>query len=288
MGLNRHSLNIFLELEKLTGYKVDFSKIATIGRQGIHEKEDFLNRFLKNKKRTIPVEKINYCEGFFKSLGNKILDSVDFSDFENANIIHDLNDEIDFNYHNKYDLVVDGGSLEHIFDFKTAISNCMNMVKEGGFFVGIFPVNNFPNHGFYQFSPELFFRCFSESNGFQKGKLFLYQEKRRLNLYEIKDSYDLSRRLQFKSMEYTMGFFISKKLKRKELFQEKVLQSDYKIRWTNQKLTKSVHFKSKLIQSLKRIIPKPIKNLLLRTYEHYSLIFKGYGIIDKKGFRKIL
>ena len=34
-------------------------------------------------------------------------------------------------------------------------------------FVRITPANNFFGHGFYQFTPELFFRIFSAANGFE-------------------------------------------------------------------------------------------------------------------------
>ena len=67
---------------------------------------------------------------------------------------------------NKYTLVIDGGCLEHIFNFPVAIKNCMEMLQEGGHFIGITPANNLMGHGFYQFSPELYFRIFSKENGF--------------------------------------------------------------------------------------------------------------------------
>jgi hypothetical protein len=63
--------------------------------------------------------------------------------------------------------VLDGGTLEHVFDFPTAIRNCMKMVALGGHLLCRTPANNYLGHGFYQFSPELFFRIFSEDNGFR-------------------------------------------------------------------------------------------------------------------------
>ena len=44
------------------------------------------------------------------------------------------------------------------------------MVKLGGHFIGVYPIDNFCGHGFYQFLPELFFRCFSQENGFESLK----------------------------------------------------------------------------------------------------------------------
>ena len=63
-------------------------------------------------------------------------------------------------------MVVDGGTLEHVFDYPTALRNAMRMVRVGGHLILNAPVNNFPGHGFYQISPELFFRCFHDNSAF--------------------------------------------------------------------------------------------------------------------------
>ena len=43
----------------------------------------------------------------------------------------------------------------------------MEMIAVGGHFISLAPANNYLGHGFYQFSPELFFRVLSPANGFQ-------------------------------------------------------------------------------------------------------------------------
>ena len=63
----------------------------------------------------------------------------------------------------QFDLVFDGGTLEHVFNFSTALKNCMHMVKPHGRFVSVTLPNNWCGHGFYQFSPELFFRALTLS-----------------------------------------------------------------------------------------------------------------------------
>jgi len=42
-----------------------------------------------------------------------------------------MSQPIDTIHKNKYDLVFDGGTLEHVFNFPVAIKNCMEMVKVG-------------------------------------------------------------------------------------------------------------------------------------------------------------
>jgi hypothetical protein len=66
---------------------------------------------------------------------------------------------------------LDGGTTEHVFNFPTALTNAMQMVETGGHLVIITGGNNFCGHGFYQFSPELFYRALSAENGFEMKRL---------------------------------------------------------------------------------------------------------------------
>jgi hypothetical protein len=97
-----------------------------------------------------------YSEDFFRFIGAKTVDSFDYSDYEGATYIHDMNKQINSSFKQQYSVVLDSGTLEHVFNFPIAIKNCMEMVQEGGYYLGITPVNNFMGHGIYQFSPELF------------------------------------------------------------------------------------------------------------------------------------
>ena len=115
------------------------------------------NEFLKNNK---------YADSLFKKLGSNDLDILDYSNYENANVVQDLNKPINDKYKEKYSFVYDGGTLEHVFNFPNAIKNCMDLVKAGGYFCQATVANNLCGHGFYQFSPELYYRIFSEENGF--------------------------------------------------------------------------------------------------------------------------
>ena len=93
--------------------------------------------------------------------------SIDASAYENATMVHDMNLPVGDELKQKFSVVIDGGTLEHVFNFPTAIRNCMEMLKVGGHFFAHTMANNFMGHGFYQFSPELFYRVFSPENGFR-------------------------------------------------------------------------------------------------------------------------
>jgi len=103
---------------------------------------------------------------FARALGAKTVTACDFSNYEGATLIHDLNRAIPPEHEEQYDAVIDVGTLEHIFNFPVAIASCMKMVKLKGHLIIITVANNLCGHGFYQFSPELFFRVLSEENGF--------------------------------------------------------------------------------------------------------------------------
>lgn len=65
-----------------------------------------------------------------------------------------------------YATVLDYGCIEHIFDTRMVIENCMRMVEVGGIYAVHTPVRNFANHGLHTFSQEVFPRAM-EANGFE-------------------------------------------------------------------------------------------------------------------------
>lgn len=108
-----------------------------------------------------------YSETFFKLLGFKNVDSMDFSDFEQASIIQDLSHDLAPKLRNKFDVVYDGGTCEHIFDLPTAYRNINKMLKPGGVLIGHSPCNNWVNHSFYQINPEMVYGFWEKTLGYE-------------------------------------------------------------------------------------------------------------------------
>ncbi|HBJ82275.1 MAG TPA: hypothetical protein DDZ88_00035 [Verrucomicrobiales bacterium] len=101
----------------------------------------------------------------FASLGFSKTHCLDYSDFEGAGIIHDLNaPEAPASLRERYDLVVDGGTLEHVFHIPNALNNIFQMLKVGGRVVHILPTTNMVDHGFYMFSPTLLLDFYGANN----------------------------------------------------------------------------------------------------------------------------
>lgn len=114
----------------------------------------------------------DYSDRFLRTfLGVDELEIVDNSAYEGATLIHDLNQPIAESLRARFDAVIDAGTLEHVFNFPVALANLMKMVKVGGSIFITTAANNLCGHGFYQFSPELFFRAFTAENGFNLLKV---------------------------------------------------------------------------------------------------------------------
>ena len=122
-----------------------------------------------------------------RALGACEVESLDASDYDAATVIHDLNEPVPPSLRDRFDLVYDGGTLEHIFNFPVALANCMRMVRPGGTLVLATPANNFCGHGFYQFSPALFYDVLSEANGFQIEREAVVEDDGRGRWYEVRD-----------------------------------------------------------------------------------------------------
>lgn len=130
---------------------------------------------------------------FFYALGVQDVRALDVSDFEGAEIIWDLNRPVDSGLEGRFDLILDSGTLEHVFDVKTAMTNLARMLRPGGRVIHFSPANNFCNHGFYQFSPT-FFADFYLGNQFRDVRVYIAEESvrtpglQRLELFEFHTS----------------------------------------------------------------------------------------------------
>jgi SAM-dependent methyltransferase len=111
------------------------------------------------------------------SLGITSITSVDASPYEGASLVHDMNTPLPPEHQGVYDTVIDGGTLEHIFNVPVALASCMRALRVGGRFLGANPSNNLVGHGFYQFSPEFFYRVFAADNGFRVHAMEVHESR---------------------------------------------------------------------------------------------------------------
>jgi SAM-dependent methyltransferase len=283
MGLNVNGTKLLLSLHKKG---ILFGNVVTIGRQRLNvtklSLQENLDKFdIKESAAELKKKEGGYCEPFFKLMGASTVDSIDVSDYEHATMLHDMNLPIEDSLKNKFDTVLDSGSLEHVFNFPVAIKNCMQMVKVGGHYIGLTPANNFLGHGFYQFSPELFYRVFSPVNGFQIKQMLFFVDDPKTSFYEVSDPLVVRQRVILNNTTPSYLFFVAKKESEAPIFATTPQQSDYEhIVW----------MKEKKKASLQKFIPKPLRKLpkpLSKIAETFSLMKSNIGTGNANHFKKI-
>jgi SAM-dependent methyltransferase len=174
MGINRDTAAFLCEAR---GAGASFSRVLTLGRQNLNVDRESLRSLAAQHHVPDADDAVDaYCERFFhRFLGADTVEAIDNSGYEGAALLHDLNRPIPDGWDERYDAVVDGGTLEHVFDFPRALVNCMRMVRTGGRLFIFTPANNQLGHGFYQFSPELFYRTLAPGHGFEIEKMLAVQ-----------------------------------------------------------------------------------------------------------------
>ena len=181
----------------LAGYRggASFEKVLMLGRQNYILRPAETAVLFKDYEVAPPsqlmaafdAETPPFAEPFFASLGSELCDSTDVAAYERATIIHDMNEPVPESLVEQYDIVFDGGTLEHVFHFTQGLHNAMRMTKIGGWFFASTPGNNWFGHGFYQFSPEIFYRSLSPANGFSGCVVFVVPEGLGLNWHRVVD-----------------------------------------------------------------------------------------------------
>jgi hypothetical protein len=279
MGLDFNGSRFMLWLRKRG---VDFSTTATIGRQSLGVTKKELQRNFEYFGQKVDDATLNcffaefppFAEGFLRFLGAREIDSFDYSNYEGATVVHDMNLPIPDQHKGKYSLVIDGGCLEHIFNFPTAMKSCMEMLKVGGHLAAATPCNNYVGHGFYQFSPELYFRVLSHANGFKVEAAFLVEERQNTIWWRVLDPEEVRSRVTVTTDSPALLYVLARKSHDAPLFERYPQQSDYAALWTGQDApTKGNSLRQRVARSLawrrRRLlaaVPPVVRDLLVSRY----------------------
>ena len=101
----------------------------------------------------------------FRLMGFSEVASVDISAYEGAEYIADLDEPFPPELQERFDVVFDAGTLQHVFDIPEALANMHRAVRVGGrVIIGMAASHNHVDHGFYMFSPTLFYDYFAANN----------------------------------------------------------------------------------------------------------------------------
>ncbi|WP_119080423.1 class I SAM-dependent methyltransferase [Chitinophaga alhagiae] len=295
MGFDISAINFLFHTRKKD---VPFTKTLMLGRQS-YQLDEFAFRkcFVQNGRQAATATALlqedgAYVEPFLRYLGAETVHSMDASSYENATLIHDLNQPIPAEWRQQYDLVIDTGTLEHVFNFPVAIANAMQLVAAGGHYISITPANNYFGHGFYQFSPELLYRVLSPENGFRVEQMVFTTTRPFTDWYEVPDPKEVRSRVILENTRQSYLMTLAKKLADQPLFQTTPQQSDYEhIAWQEQQSLAAAGGKG-LVQQLAAKLPESVKDRIRhwRTVlrgRHFRAMFRETGSGRPDFFRKV-
>ena len=165
-----------------------------LGRQSLALTPEILDHLFLNYHVDLRGQDWNsgpWAEPLFEALGATEIESLDYSDYEGARHIHDMNQPWpEGRPPRQFDVVFDGGTLEHVFNFPQALLNAASLVKVGGSLLSVTPADGWLGHGFYQPQPELFFRFLTPERGFKLHGVWLAEfgpAPAMSRLFQIKD-----------------------------------------------------------------------------------------------------
>lgn len=298
MGLTSSSLKLILILSKKYKFK---GPLITYGNQDIYANFETVKNWCKNykipsipsikiyKSSSLDLKQINpesenfiHAKTFFRQIGIKEKDyyDVDKFDFDKPKIIHDLEKPFNKKYNNFFNLIVDSGTLEHIFDVKSVMANTVKITKIGGYVLHLTPTNNFLNHGFYQISPTLFYDFYT-ANGFKVIESYITESK---GTYTRFHKYDQKTNNVFYNPLSRLGtVFLVKKIKNVDKIKSPTQFAYSKILNITKNKKNIKHFDA-ITDKLRKLIPFKYQSVFYTPWFIYKIVFgkKEYFDLNQK------
>jgi hypothetical protein len=175
MGLGLAAVQNTLELHNL-GHLKNSKSVLEIGSQELHLKKEDLKQLFDNAgiKSDLVDEYPNLnnwpekprCSSkfFYESLGIKEYQCMDMNGDYGA-IVHDLNKPFeDRSKFNKFDIVTDHGSCEHVFNIAECYRTMHNLTKLGGYIIVAQAI--WKGNGYFKFD-ESFFEGIAAANNYK-------------------------------------------------------------------------------------------------------------------------
>lgn len=140
--------------------------VLQLGRQWLYFTRDEWSNFAEANGLRLPDDFVDSFDRFddgelFRSIGFSGVSSCDISETDSPTFLIDLNRPLAGQAaeleREKYDVVFNGGTIEHCFHLPNALANACDLVRPGGRAIHLAPSSNNMDHGFYMFSPTLFY-----------------------------------------------------------------------------------------------------------------------------------
>jgi SAM-dependent methyltransferase len=260
MGLETNAAALLLKMRQ---DEVRFGRVLTLG---LHLEPATYRRVLTRLGLPLVDEVPVYADSLINALGAAHVEALDASSYEGATRLHDLNEPVPASWHEQFDLVFDGGTLEHVFNFPIALKNCMQMLKPNGRFVAVTMPNNWCGHGFYQFSPELFFRALSPENGFSVVEMY-FADTDGKHFYRVVDPAAARERVQLWTNDPVYLLVHARRDAVRDVFSTRPQQSDYVSGWAaNASAARPKRFEPWKESPILRPIRRVRRHMLLRRH----------------------
>ena len=165
-----------------------------LGRQKLHLTERRMGRFLRTLNgesgKLTPAD-ITQEDGFTETLLAKLgypkMEAMDFTAQEGAAHVHDLNLPLRTELHGQFDVVIDGGTTEHIFHIGTALDTCHLLLKPGGVFMCFVAADGWFGHGFFQTGPDVPWRYWHHARGYEMLEVSLAPREKPSTVIAVPD-----------------------------------------------------------------------------------------------------
>ncbi len=131
--------------------------MKTVGKFGFSYKKEIYEQI----KDQYPIDSYQ----LFRMFGFQEVHAMDISDHEGADFVFDLNLPVTEDLKGRFDVILDGGTTEHVFNVPEAMKTISHMLKKEGIVVHSQPMAGYVDHGFYSFSPT-FYHDYYTHNGF--------------------------------------------------------------------------------------------------------------------------
>jgi hypothetical protein len=120
----------------------------------------------------------------FFALGNRRVKALDVSPYEGAEIVHDLNLTVPNHLKGIADFLVDGSTLDNVFDATRTLRNFADLLRPGG---RLLMINSYTTRDTaYVIMPPLWYYDFFVENGWADVKLYVaVYESQRSSIYAV-------------------------------------------------------------------------------------------------------
>jgi SAM-dependent methyltransferase len=202
MGLPRAAIQLIAET--VHDYKIG-GRVLIIGKQDVWGTGLEATRWIRERGITPAscevristkpdFKRLDFIQdiSLFNLMGFREVITLDHSDYEGAQILCDLNLPLPDELVAKagcFDLIVESGCMEHIFNVPQVLRNLHRLAGDGGVVIHLAASSNLVDHGFYMFSPGLFADYYT-ANRWQILQHYFFQNGPNFNapwkIYEYK------------------------------------------------------------------------------------------------------